>query len=1384
MSNSPTIVTDLPKLRETITDLFNEDEIRTLCFDLGIDFEELQPGGKSAKVRELIALCVRTQRLDALLRSCEQARPETSWPSVVPQTTQGPSPFQGLQFYDVGDTDRFFGRERWIVQLVHRLNFFLQGEGEAPRFLAVIGASGSGKSSLVRAGLVPTLQKSRLPLPNIDLPQNTDKWSIYLFTPTSQPLKALATSLTRDDESVRKTTTFIDDMLHEPRSLDIFLHKLVAKGNAERILIVVDQFEELFSLCRDEAERQRFIQNLTTAVAPGTIGPAIVIITLRADFYHRCADYDELRQLLSQQQEYIGPMNEVELREAIQEPAKQQGLQIEDGLVDRLLQEVGNEPGALPLLSHALHETWKRREGNLLTHVGYQATGGVRGAIAQTAERTFTQLAPAQQLLTRMLFLRLTELGEGIEDTRRRVQLEELLTMASGNEEVAGIIKILADNRLITTSQDVIEVAHEALIREWPRLRNWLDEDRAGLRTHRQLTEAAYAWRENGQDPSYLYRGARLAAAEEWRGEYAAQLSPLENNFLETSMLNRATEQKKARRRVQVTILGLFLALLIITIFSVVAWRQRNDAIALQQTILAQELTTNANALIGEDNELALLLAKEAVQRDHTFETEDVLRRALRQPLAVQLPVIHPGVRIMSFSPDGNQLLTAGDDTKARLWLWPEGELIAEFEGHTGWIVDTDFSPDQKQIVTASIDGTVNVWEAQTGSLVYTLPAPIGDLLDARFWRVRFSPDGHYILTGRADGQVKLWDADTGNPVTTLPNHVGAVTSLAFNSVGSQIVTSGEDAVAILWQTASESHIELRGHTGKIWQVRFSPNGQLVGTASVDGTAILWDAATGTQLHTLVGHDLSVTTNSGSLGLMDIAFSPNSLIVVTASQDGTARVWNADSGELISELVGHSGIVQSVAFHPTQPLILTSGMDRTARLWNAYTGEELLSFSPTFPNSNGEAGSNRLVFDPTGEHVLSVGEDGQLLSWSTSQTLGDLVAKLPGYLEQFSQENDRYLTSDFDSIYVWDTDSWELVTTLASNKTSENFSIIDPRLSPDGRLVLGVYGPRWTMVEDRRVAVWDARTGERLSELSAFAVQATFSPDGRYFSIESWGPSTRLYRTSTLEEVPIPDNPEIANIYFTGCPDILITTDQNQVKQQYDFSTQTFAPLNLSNVTQYFCDNANKRLVLQADDLGNIRIKNLDTQETLLTVPGQFAVFSPDGELIAVANEGSISIWQLKTGNLVQEFTPEFWPIYSLSFSPDARNIVLIGGAERNEVWHIDPLEQILTGIATFSPDGTYMVTTEENSSESAVRIRETTAGEVIALLQVADSTTIQAGFSPDGRYVLTSNWQGPTRVWLVHLEDLMAIAEQKTTRILSCEEKLIYLHESIECPP
>lgn len=477
----------------------------------------------------------------------------------------GDAPFQGLQYFDEKDANRFFGREALVSKIVGRL--------AASRFLTVIGASGSGKSSVVRAGVIPALRRGERLADGSLPPTDSGQWDIRILTPSAHPLDALAASLTRDAESVSALTALRSDLSQDPHSLSLVARRVLAQENKKHLLLVIDQFEEVFTQCHNDDERRGFIDNLLHAIDPANPQPITILLTLRADFYTQLAFQDHLRELVSQNQEFIGAMSRDELTRAILQPAALGNWKVQEGLVEVILDDLGSEPGALPLLSHALLETWKRRRGRVLTVSGYTAAGGVRGAIAQTAETVFRQrLSSEQQPIARMIFIKLAEMGEDSLDTRRRAAFSELITRATDTSTIDAVLSILTDARLVTTGTlepgdtRIVEVAHEALIREWPTLRDWLNQNREGLILHRQLTEDTNDWLKLRRDSGALYRGVRLKQTLEWVTNNADLISLAEQEFLDASQKTARKEAGLTERLVRARWVQALLAAIVILV--------------------------------------------------------------------------------------------------------------------------------------------------------------------------------------------------------------------------------------------------------------------------------------------------------------------------------------------------------------------------------------------------------------------------------------------------------------------------------------------------------------------------------------------------------------------------------------------------------------------------------------------------------------------------------------------------------------------------------------------------------------------------------------------------------------------------------------------------
>ncbi len=737
-------------------------------------------------------------------------------------------PYMGLRSFEAADSGLYFGRDEVIGAFLGRLG--------TNRLLSVVGASGSGKSSLARAGLVPRLRNSALP--------GSGDWEVLLFTPGAHPLAELASRL--GALAGLSAASILRDLEADPRTLDLTVSQALADRPASaRVLVVADQFEELFTLCRDDGERQRFIDALLAAIGvPG--GRTMAILAMRADFYGEAARYPGLAGALELSHALLGPMTEDDLRLVIERPAAATGLRLDPGLSDLILRDVGDEPGGLPLLSHALLETWKRRDGRTLTAAGYMAAGGVRGAIAQTAETVYGSLAAGDQAIARNLFVRLTELGEGTEDTRRRVAFTEVVPAGAVGEAVRGVITRLADARLLTTSADSVEVAHEALIREWPRLREWLDDDREGLRLMRHLTESAHSWQRLGRDEGELYRGTRLAAAVEWAERTTPELNPFEREFLEASRELHQREEREAHARARRLRLlataasGLFVVAAVVGGLAAVQWRsadqarQRSDQAVVEATL--SRLEAEVPLLLKTDRGLAFALAAQAHNLQPGPRTDSLLNLVLGDDPRY-LGRIFPSEPTLSgygLSPDGKYIALRTTSGLLELYDATTRILIQSIRAEPatlGLSPSPSFLPDGKSIVNATYDpgkqhATLVVRDVPTlaevrrfefpaarGALALSPPAPDGrlpavvngvlhllDLVDGTdrtvtelpplAARVRYDPRGRYLAAQPVSPRdtLGLFDARTFALLRTFPQQTNTLAGFMFTPDGNLLI--------------------------------------------------------------------------------------------------------------------------------------------------------------------------------------------------------------------------------------------------------------------------------------------------------------------------------------------------------------------------------------------------------------------------------------------------------------------------------------------------------------------------------------------------------------------------------------------------------------------
>ena len=865
------------------------------------------------------------------------------------------SPYRGLKAFEERDAAFFFGRETATAQVLGRMSRLVAGAG----LLVVSGVSGAGKSSLLRAGVLPHIRGAGLAAA-----PGSQAWPRVLFTPTRAPLDELALRVGvlagADAAAVRReledapawfALTARQAALAGPPGPTGDSDGLVAEQDRQpaqrRVVLVVDQFEELFTQCPDERQRRAFITALYAAATAGH-GPdrapaALVVLGVRADFEARCADYPELAGPV-QDRYLVTAMTERQLRMAITEPAKKAGTKVDDDLADLLLAEVRTgQPGSfgagvLPLLSHALDQAWRCRTGDSLTLADYDRAGGIEGAVAASAQRAYDALTPARQTVARQVFLRLTATSSDGADTANRATRAELTEGKSPAEarDVEAVLEAFAAERLLTLAAGTVEISHEVLLTAWPLLRDtWLADTHADRIVRTRLHTTAAEWARHSRDPSYLYAGTLLQAAIDTAARIDADpdrhppLSHTETDFLHAS--DRAHRRRARRRRGLIAALtALVLGLAAATVVAVRAERQ----VAHQLDVVTSGLLATQSQLIGDaDPALSKLLSVAAWLLNPSSAARHAMLAAAARP-GIAIFTTTASVNAVAFSPDGRTLAAGtGDGT---VWLWDVAarQEPSELVGPADQVTSLAFSPDGKTLAGGSADGTVWLWNAVTQSAI---GSRLGNGHTGGVNSVAFSPDSTTLAAGSNDGSVRLWNVATRQPIgTPLGNgHTGGINSVAFSPDSTTLAAGSNDGSVRLWNAVTRQPIgsPLTGQGGQITSVAFSPDGTTLAAGSdqgVNGTVWLWNAATRRP----IGAPL---INGFGGPVSSVAFSPHGKTLASGSYDGS--VWLRDMATpQPGRPVTASGFpVYSVAFSPDGKTLASGSIDGTVRLWNMAT---------------------------------------------------------------------------------------------------------------------------------------------------------------------------------------------------------------------------------------------------------------------------------------------------------------------------------------------------------------------------------------------------------------------------------------------------------------
>ncbi|KDN78225.1 hypothetical protein DF19_39535 [Streptomyces olindensis] len=1187
-------------------------------------------------------------------------------PAEAPPAPGGVCPYRGLASYRREDARWFFGRERSTDALVAQLRA-VAGTGG---LVMLVGASGAGKSSLLNAGLVPALRDGALG-DDEDHESGGSGGSgrareVVQLVPGADPLAELARCIPELAPVVSPgtrtpTTRPLTTEPGPPSRADAVRAAVTAWARREdpaaaRPVVIVDQFEETFTLCPDEADRRAFVEVLhaaCTPAAPGEPAPAVVVLGIRADFYEQCLGYPELADALQHRHMVLGPLTTAELREAVTGPAKAVGLELEPGLAELIVREVSadgprgaHDAGVLPLLSHALLATWQRRKAGRLTLAGYRAAGGIQGAVAATAERAWNGLDPAARTAARLLLLRLVRLGEDTQATRRRGTRRKLAEESNDPGKTEESLEALVRARLVTLDAETVEITHEALLHAWPRLRDWIDEDRQGNLLRQRLEEDGRAWEESDRDTSLLYRGSRLEQAHGWAKSAG-------DRYLTRSAVEFLAASVRLRRRVIWISRGAVAALVVLAVLAagsaVVAWKQRDDAVFEQ--VLAQ-----ADRVRDTDPSLSAQLDLVA----HRLRPDDEgaksrLISVVNAPLATPLLGHTGAVYLTTFSPDGRTLATASYDRTVRLWNVADprrpSPLGGPLTGHTSWVSSAVFSPDGRTLASASDDGTIRLWDVTDPRHPKRLGEPLTGH-DGTIYLIAFSPDGRTLASAGDDGTVRLWDmADPrraralGKPLT---GHTAAVRSVAFTPDGRTLAAGGDDGTIRLWDVADPRRPEpvgtpLTGHTSTVHSVAFSPDGRTLASGGEDHTVRLWNMA-GSGRPAQIGAPLTGHTGP----VWSVAFSPDGNMLAAASADSTASLWKVSDPEYPSQvggpLAGSSGEMYALGFSPDGRTLATGTGDNKVRLWALPTSD-----------MTGRTGT----FRPDGRVLATAGRDGRIRLWdvrtpSRPVRMGEPFRPGKGDVRSLEFSSDgrtlAAVTGDR-AVQLWNLSAPEHPVPYGS-PLPLRIRYADPlAFSPDGRTLA-------TADDDRTIQLWDIGDPSRPRPLGApltghkgYVNSLVFGPDGRTLASGSADGTIRLWNAA-----------DPARVTLIGTP--------------------LKGHLGAVNALAYSRDG---RTLASAGDDSSVRLWDVRdpadaSEQARLTGHTEAVVsltFSRDGRTLASGgNDSTVRLWDVSDPSgataIGQSMSPNTKTGNYLSFNPAGHTIAVSSGADTIRIWNLD----------------------------------------------------------------------------------------------------------------